>query len=179
MTLDWVRRILGASWAELYDTAARPWRPDPSRGPVFLPYLAGERWEHRDSGGAWTGLALAHQRDDLLRAALEGVAFLLRGQLDDLRGAGSAPVRVLLAGGGSRSAAWRQLLADALGVPLQPAADPAAGWLTARGAASSPPGRRAWSPGGPAGPFGPCSGRGGAARDRAAERPTASSVPRA
>jgi xylulokinase len=135
VTLDWVRQTLGASWAELYDTAARPWRPDPSRGPVFLPYLAGERWEHRDSGGAWTGLALAHQRDDLLRAALEGVAFLLRGQLDDLRAAGSAPVRVLLAGGGSRPAAWRQLLADALGVPLQPAADPAAGWLTARGAA--------------------------------------------
>ena len=67
-----------------------------------MPYLVGERWAHRGSGGAWTGLALAHQRDDLLRAALEGVAFLLRGQLDDLRAAGSAPVLVLLAGGGSR-----------------------------------------------------------------------------
>ena len=30
------------------------------------------------------------------------MAFLLRGQLDDLRAAGSAPVLVLLAGGGSR-----------------------------------------------------------------------------
>ena len=99
LTLDWVRRTLGASWDGLYATAARPWR---SGTPVFLPYLVGERWAHRDSGGAWTGLALAHQRDDLLRAALEGVAFLLRGQLDDLRAAGSAPVLVLLAGGGSR-----------------------------------------------------------------------------
>jgi xylulokinase len=135
VTLDWVRRTLGASWDGLYDTAARPWR---SATPVFLPYLVRERWAHLGSGGAWTGLALAHQRDDLLRAALEGVAFLLRGQLDDLRAAGSAPVLVLLAGGGSRSAAWRQLLADALGVPLQPApvpaGGPAAGWLTARGA---------------------------------------------
>jgi len=104
-----------------------------------MPYLVGERWAHRGSGGAWTGLALAHQRDDLLRAALEGVAFLLRGQLDDLRAAGSAPALVLLAGGGSGPAPWRQLLADALGVPLQPApvpvGGPAAGWLTARGAA--------------------------------------------
>ena len=136
VTLDWVRRILGASWDGLYATAARPWR---SGTPVFLPYLVGERWAHRDSGGAWTGLALAHQRDDLLRAALEGVAFLLRGQLDDLRAAGSAPALVLLAGGGSGPAPWRQLLADALGVPLQPApvpvGGPAAGWLTARGAA--------------------------------------------
>ena len=132
VTLDWVRRTLGASWAELYGTAARPWQPGT---PVFLPYLAGERWDHRDSGGAWAGLTLAHQRDDLLRAALEGVAFLLRGQLDDLRAAGSGPQRVLLAGGGSRSPAWRQLLADALGVPLQPVPEQAAGWLTARGAA--------------------------------------------
>ena len=82
VTLDWVRRTLGASWDELYGTAARPWREDT---PVFLPYLAGERWDHRASGGAWTGLTLAHQRDDLLRAALEGVAFLLRGKLEDLR----------------------------------------------------------------------------------------------
>jgi xylulokinase len=136
VTLDWVRRTLGASWEELYGTAARPWRPGT---PVFLPYLVGERWDHRDTGGAWVGLTLAHQREDLMRAALEGVAFLLRGQLDDLRAAGSAPARVMLAGGGSRHPAWRQLLADALAVPLHPAAvpfsGPETGWLTARGAA--------------------------------------------
>jgi xylulokinase len=130
VTLDWVRRTLGAGWDELYDTAARPWRADT---PVFLPYLAGERWEHRDTGGAWTGLTLAHQREDLLRSALEGVAFLLRGQLDRLRAHGApSPAAIHLAGGGSRLPAWRQLLADALAVPLYPAGD---GWLTARGAA--------------------------------------------
>jgi xylulokinase len=130
VTLDWVRRTLGASWDELYDTAARPWRADT---PVFLPYLAGERWDHRRTGGAWTGLTLAHQREDLLRAALEGVAFLLRGKLDDLRAQGPpSPATLQLAGGGSRPPAWRQLLADALAVPLYPAGT---GWLTARGAA--------------------------------------------
>jgi len=130
VTLDWVRRTLGASWDELYGTAARPWRADT---PVFLPYLAGERWDHRDTGGAWTGLTLAHQREDLLRAALEGVAFLLRGKLDDLRAHGAPnPAAIQLAGGGSRHPAWRQLLADALGVPLYPVGT---GWLTARGAA--------------------------------------------
>jgi xylulokinase len=132
VTLDWVRRTLGASWDELYDTAAGPWRADT---PVFLPYLVGERWDHRASGGAWTGLTLAHQRDDLLRAALEGVAFLLRGKLDDLRAfRPPGPAALQLGGGGSRHPAWRQLLADALAVPLYP--DLAGtGWLTARGAA--------------------------------------------
>ena len=130
VTLDWVRRTLGAGWDELYATAARPWR---AATPVFLPYLAGERWDHRGTGGAWAGLTLAHQREDLLRAALEGVAFLLRGKLDDLRAQGPpSPATLQLAGGGSRPPAWRQLLADALAVPLYPAGT---GWLTARGAA--------------------------------------------
>jgi sugar (pentulose or hexulose) kinase len=66
---------------------------------------------------------------------LDWVAFLLRGQLDYLRAAGSAPAKIMLAGGGSRPPAWRQLLADVLAVPLYPAADPVTGWLTARGAA--------------------------------------------
>jgi xylulokinase len=129
VTLDWVRRTLGASWDELHGTAARPWRADT---PVFLPQLAGERWDDRGSGGAWSGLTLSHERDDLMRAALEGVAFLLRGKLDDMRAAGCAPARIRLAGGGTRHPAWRQLLADVLAVPLYPSDD---GWLTARGAA--------------------------------------------
>jgi xylulokinase len=130
VALDWVRRTLGASWDELYRTAARPWQADT---PVFLPYLVSERWDQGGSGGAWTGLTLAHQRDDLLRAALEGVAFLLRGKLDDLRALSPpSPVALQLAGGGSQAPAWRQLLAEALAVPLHPVGT---GWLTARGAA--------------------------------------------
>jgi xylulokinase len=128
VTLGWVRRTLGASWDELYNTAERPWRAEV---PVFLPYLAGERWDDR-AGGAWTGLTLAHRRDDLMRAALEGVAFLLRSKLDDMRAAGCAPAKIQLAGGGSQHPAWRRLLADALAMPLYPSG---AGWLTARGAA--------------------------------------------
>jgi xylulokinase len=134
VTLDWVRRTLGASWDELYGTAPRPWQADT---PVFLPQLAGERWDDRGpagprAGGAWMHLTLAHERDDLMRAALEGVAFLLRGKLDDMRAAGCAPAGIHLAGGGTRHPAWRQLLADVLAVPLYPAGS---GWLTARGAA--------------------------------------------
>jgi xylulokinase len=130
VALDWVGRTLGASWDELYGTAARPWR---GGTPVFLPYLAGERWDTRGPGGAWAGLTLAHGRDDLLRAALEGVAFLLRGKLDDLRAdLPPGPAAVQLAGGGSRVPAWRQLLADALAMPLVPAGN---GLLTVRGAA--------------------------------------------
>ena len=128
VALDWVRGVLGASWQELYDTAAWPWR---AGTPVFLPYLARERWDPV-AAGAWSGLTLEHQRGDLLRAALEGVAFLLRRRLDDLRAAGHHPDAALLGGGGATHPAWRQLLADVLGLPLHPADT---SWLSASGAA--------------------------------------------
>jgi xylulokinase len=128
VTLNWVRTLLNASWADLYDAAARPARPG---APVFVPYLTPERWDPAASG-AWTGLTLADQRADLLRSALDGVAALLRERLDDLRAAGHDPRRVILGGGGATHPAWRDLLADALGLPVRPA--PAA-WLSAVGAA--------------------------------------------
>jgi xylulokinase len=126
VTLDWVRRTLDVSWDDLYGAAAVP--ADGRRPPVFRPWLVDERG---NSGAGWTGLTLAHGRDDLLRAALAGVAGVLRDRLTDLRAAGCAPGRVLLGGGGSRHPAWRELLAQVLGVPLYPAAISS---LTVRGA---------------------------------------------
>ncbi|HEX6527524.1 MAG TPA: FGGY family carbohydrate kinase [Streptosporangiaceae bacterium] len=137
VALDWVRHMLGASWDELYAAAAAA-RPaaagtasaarSPAAGLRFEPWLVSERGR---SGGGWTGATLAHVREDLLRAALAGVAGLLRDGLDDLRAAGAAPRQVLLGGGGSGHPAWRALLAEVLGVPLHPASTPS---LTARGA---------------------------------------------
>jgi len=127
-TLDWVRNVLDVSWQHMYDTTGRPWRPDT---PLFLPYLTHERWDAAATG-AWAGLTLAQQRDDLLRAALEGVAFLLRARLEDLRAAGRHPESAIIGGGGTRHPAWRQLLADVLGLPLRPAPTT---WLSATGAA--------------------------------------------
>jgi xylulokinase len=128
VALDWVRGVLGATWRQLYATAGRPWRADT---PVFLPYLARERWDPA-TAGAWEGLTLGHDRDDLLRGAIEGVAFLLRKRLDDLRAAGHQPEAAGLGGGGATHPAWRQLLADVLALPLYPADT---SWLSAAGAA--------------------------------------------
>ena len=128
VTLDWVRNVLGATWDELYDTASRPPRED---APRFDPYLSPERW-NPGATGAWTGLTLAHGRDDLMRSALDGVVGLLRLRLDDLRAAGHKPRRVILGGGGIAHPAWHELLAGALGLPVR---DAATAWLTPAGAA--------------------------------------------
>ena len=128
ITLDWVRNLLGATWDELYATAVRPRRPD---GPGFDPHLTPERW-NPGATGAWTGLSLACEREDLMRGALDGVAGLLRQRLDDLRAAGHAPRRAVIGGGGASHPAWRGLLEKTLDLPLTPAS---ASWLTATGAA--------------------------------------------
>ena len=119
LTLDWVRRVLGASWAELYATAAVPPRPD---DPFFLPHLHGERTPYLDPGmrSAWTRLSPRHDRRDLLRAALEGVAFAVREAFDSLVEPGERVDRMRLAGGGTTDPAWRQMLADIIGQPLLP-----------------------------------------------------------
>ena len=88
--------------------------------PLFLPYLSGERTPHADPGatGSFHGLTHAHGRDDLSYAVLEGVAFAFADGLAALQQAGSRPARLLAIGGGARSDAWLQLLADVLGLAL-------------------------------------------------------------
>ncbi len=116
LCLEWVRRILGMTWPELYDTATVALMPD---DPVFLPHLVGERTPHLDTDlrGAWVGLSRDHNRDVLARSALEGVAFSLHDALAALGGSVSDDV-VSVAGGGARSDAWLGLLADVLDCPL-------------------------------------------------------------
>ena len=130
LSLNWVREVMNASWAELYASAEHPGRID---DPIFVPHLSGERTPYSDPAlrGSWTALSLADDRASLLRCALEGAAFAIRDALDALLGE-DRPAQLRLAGGGTLAAGWRQLLADVLGLPLYAVDVPAA---SGRGAA--------------------------------------------
>jgi xylulokinase len=131
LALGWVRETLNASWAELYSVADQPSKAD---DPIFLPHLNGERTPYMDASmrGAWTGLTPQHTRAELLRSALEGVAFATAEALDSLFPDGLAVDHLRLAGGGTLAPSWRQMLADVLGVELRAVAVPGA---SGRGAA--------------------------------------------
>jgi xylulokinase len=138
LALEWVRKVLGVSWKDVYEEAFVV--PPGSGGVTFLPYLSGERTPRFDPGarGAWTGLGLDHTRGHLLRAALEGVAFALREALEALEDLGTMAPELRLAGGGSGGGSgepWRQLLADVLGRPLWLLPDEISSLASARGAA--------------------------------------------
>jgi xylulokinase len=130
-TLDWVRRLLGADWAEVYAAADRGLQQD---DPIFLPHLIGERSPYLDTNlrGSWTGLDARHDRSALLYAALEGVAFAVADGLDALPGIPAIGRELRLAGGGTSAPGWRAMLADVLGARLHAVDIPGA---SARGAA--------------------------------------------
>jgi xylulokinase len=113
LALDWVCRVLNASWDELYGSATHV--SPGSDGLLFFPYVTRERPYHRDRGsqGAWLHLRIDHRREHLLHAALEGVAFGIREALEALPGAQLA-TSLRLAGGGGQHPAWRQMLATIL-----------------------------------------------------------------
>ena len=94
--------------------------PVGSDGLLFLPYLTGERTPHADpdARGVFFGLSLRHTKAHMARAVLEGVTFSLRECLDLLCELGQSCARVRVSGGGSRSAFWRQMMADVFGTEI-------------------------------------------------------------
>ena len=118
VALDWVRRTLGWSWAELYGRAAEV--PAGADGVTFLPYLTGERTPYMDprARASWSGLALSHTPAHMARAAIEGVAYAVADAVVACIEAGGEPDEVTLTGGGAEHALPRSILADVLDRPL-------------------------------------------------------------
>jgi xylulokinase len=102
------------------ERAALDTRPG-AGGVVFIPYLAGERTPDRpDATGTLTGLRTSTRPEQLARAAFEGVVCGLLDGIDALDRAGvpAHTGRLIVLGGGSRSRAYRQILADLAGRPV-------------------------------------------------------------
>lgn len=92
-----------------------------SDGVVFLPYMSGERtpiWDP-DAKGVFYGLDFSKTKGHLVRAAMEGVAYSVRHNLEAAEAAG-ASVKVLRSMGGSaNSLLWTQMKSDITGKPIQ------------------------------------------------------------
>ena len=116
---DTVARLLGTDASGLARLALSA--PAGAGGVVLLPYLDGERTPNRpDATGTLAGIRSDATREQLARAAFEGVVCSLLDGLDALTRAGvelsQAPIQ--LVGGGARSPAYRQILADLAGRPV-------------------------------------------------------------
>ncbi|PAY10807.1 xylulokinase [Bradyrhizobium sp. UFLA03-84] len=121
--LAWIARLLRTPEAELLALLGeRPKAPSPVS---FLPYLSGERTPHDDPDvrGMLDGISHGTDRDAIVQAVLEGVAFALADCRDVLADSGIAISAVDAIGGGSRSRFWLAVLASVLDIPVHRFAD--------------------------------------------------------
>ncbi len=90
--------------------------PD-GHGITFLPFLAGERSTgyHENASGAVLGLKSAHDKIDIVQAALEAVAYRFAEIYDQLNEVGE--IKEIIASGGAlrESPVWTQIICDVFG----------------------------------------------------------------
>jgi xylulokinase len=92
-----------------------------AEGLLFHPYLQGERAPYWDPflRADFIGLTMQHGKAHFARALYEGIAFSIRDLLETARGFGLEFGATRLIGGGSRSAVWRQIMADVTGLVIE------------------------------------------------------------
>jgi xylulokinase len=91
-----------------------------SDGIVTLPFFNGERTPNLPHAKACIlGLESHNTRpENLLRSAMEGASFALRYGIDRISELGIKTDEIVLTGGGSKSATWRQVIADVCNSPV-------------------------------------------------------------
>lgn len=107
---------LGKSALELFNDLAQNVEAG-SDGVVFLPYMSGERspiWDS-DAKGVYYGLSFNKTKGHFIRAAMEGVAFSLKHNLDIAQEAGACVSELRAMGGAANSLLWTQIKADVTG----------------------------------------------------------------
>ncbi len=126
--VDWVRSVVGGQvergrHQDDGEAGEMARVGDPGRVPVWLPYLRGERTPFHDCElkASVHDLDISQGPDSLLRGAHEASGFVIR-RIIELSGFGAN--RIVATGGGSRSVAWMQAVADATGLPVDPTAVP-------------------------------------------------------
>lgn len=140
--LEFMSSNLNIPQQDKYDEIARMASSSPpgSRRLIFLPWLFGERApvEDPNARGGLFNLTLGHDRNDIMRAVMEGVAYNARWLLSVVdrfigtRGGGGTG-GLVMSGGASLSPVWPQIFADVLGRELTLIDNPT--YSTAKGAA--------------------------------------------
>lgn len=119
VSLEWFRKTCmeQTDYAELNRVLAQ--RPHPGQI-VFLPYLVGTNSPEFDrrASGVFFGLRAEHDAFDMAAAVMEGVAFLLRKNCDDMCAKGADIEYIIATGGGAKSDVWCQMQADITGLPV-------------------------------------------------------------
>ncbi len=113
-SLSWIAKVLGTEDISLLVESANAVPPG-SNGLIFLPHLMKERGpvNNPNAKGAFIGLRLDHNRAEIIRSVLEGVAFQISAVLHSSQ-SGDQIDTLTAIGGGANSRFWIQIIADIL-----------------------------------------------------------------
>ncbi|MGZ4208545.1 MAG: xylulokinase [Actinomycetota bacterium] len=101
--------------------------PAGAHGLLFTPWMYGERVPFQDATvrSAFIGLGVSHTRNDMVRAAYEGVCYHFRLIVESMQHDFGIEMPVLrVVGGGARRDCWMQMLADVTRRSVEVPADP-------------------------------------------------------
>ncbi|WP_194762770.1 xylulokinase [Microbacterium sp. UFMG61] len=117
--VDVTAALLGVTHSEFSDLALRA--ASGADGLTLVPYFEGERTPNLpDATASLSGMTLASTtRENLARAAVEGMLRGLGAGLDALRDLGIPLERALLIGGGAQSEAVRRIAPEVLGLAVE------------------------------------------------------------
>jgi xylulokinase len=109
---EYVRELFEMTHEDL--TRAVEEAPAGSNGLLLLPYFEGERTPNIPDGtGVYYGFnSRTFNRQNIARAAMEGVTLGMNYGLNRMKELGIKPTEIRLTGGGSKNRAWRQMAAD-------------------------------------------------------------------
>ncbi|HEX2742590.1 MAG TPA: gluconokinase [Rubrobacter sp.] len=118
--IEWLRNTLRLPDTEKTEALLAQMEPD-AHGLTFLPLLAGERgpgWADR-ANGTVAGLSMSSEPVEILRAAMEAVAFRFAIIAEIIETASPGEKEVVASGGGLlNSPTWTRIIADTLGRPV-------------------------------------------------------------
>ncbi len=114
VSTELTRKLLNLNIQELNGLASQA--PAGSEGIILLPYFHGERTPALPQATATLfGInSTNYTKSNLLRSAMEGATFGLKYGMEILQNHGIDAEEIRLVGGGSKSALWRQIIADVL-----------------------------------------------------------------
>jgi ribulokinase len=94
--------------------------PSGSEGLIVLPYFMGERspiWDVNARGTIF-GLSMHHSKEHIYRAIIEAIAYSLRDTMESVHKSTKLGKDLILAGGITKSALFKQIVADVTGCPV-------------------------------------------------------------
>ncbi|MBT1279041.1 gluconokinase [Thermoanaerobacter sp. CM-CNRG TB177] len=116
--LKWLRdNVFDMSYDELTAEASK----EDSANLFFLPYLTGERDKEigNIASGVFFGLKDTHTKGQMIKAAMEGVAFSLRRISEALKDNKVNIKEIRAGGGGTKSPLWMEIFSSVLGLPIK------------------------------------------------------------